>query len=498
MIMPSNPGKDLAGSQKEVMTDNFKVELLSSLHARSLSTQQGLAPDLVDSTLVSARTAKSLQQPGPGKGRRQFKEAATGKAAAEEAQFTGPQNLVVAGLPVIALNAGNVSKPSAEKDLQIPSNEDPASSETLCGQSPDHCASSDSSKASPDRAFIGKPESADESASPGAPTELLVDRRPPSTFAEETQIKLIPTRSESMTTDFDLAQSMPAQGGPSLSLRSEPAHSEALQSSAPPHWVANETRAAGEANETGSSPSSSRSPESRSTVRAPRPLIPSRIEQNSSNHSAKRTAGIFTGGSDTKPSTAPGLPANAEFALRDSSRTTEAREVAVLSDQASSDRSPKSAISNIFTELDSDTEHRLEKFISVKPKVAEGGFEDPDVGWITVRAHSDSAGTHAILAPGSIAASQLVSKDLPELAGFLSDRHIRLESLTVAAQHSDSAGAFTGGQEAQSQEQHKPHSFSQAQTRADKSIRTLGVTSSSMERLPSMQASDRSFISVIA
>jgi hypothetical protein len=67
---------------------------------------------------------------------------------------------------------------------------------------------------------------------------------------------------------------------------------------------------------------------------------------------------------------------------------------------------------------------------------AEAGFQDPTLGWVRVRAQSDSAGVHATVVPASTSAGQALSAHLSGLETYLIEGHTHLDSWGVAAPES--------------------------------------------------------------
>jgi hypothetical protein len=63
---------------------------------------------------------------------------------------------------------------------------------------------------------------------------------------------------------------------------------------------------------------------------------------------------------------------------------------------------------------------------------AEAGFEDPALGWVSVRADLSAGGVHAAVIPGSTEAAQALSGHLAGLSAYLSDQHTPVATLTIA------------------------------------------------------------------
>ena len=61
------------------------------------------------------------------------------------------------------------------------------------------------------------------------------------------------------------------------------------------------------------------------------------------------------------------------------------------------------------------------------------GYQDPDLGYIELRAHSDGSGIHASLGTQSPAAGEALEAHRASLTGWLNERNTPVESLTVVA-----------------------------------------------------------------
>ena len=84
---------------------------------------------------------------------------------------------------------------------------------------------------------------------------------------------------------------------------------------------------------------------------------------------------------------------------------------------------------------------------------AEAGFQDPALGWVSVRADLGGAGIHAALVPGSADAAQALGGHIAGLNAYLAERHSGVETLTLAAP--DSSGPDTGMNQGAHQSMHQ-------------------------------------------
>jgi hypothetical protein len=109
-----------------------------------------------------------------------------------------------------------------------------------------------------------------------------------------------------------------------------------------------------------------------------------------------------------------------------------------------------SAPHEAFTALDSASGSAPGAWTRIDARTAEAGYQDPALGWVTVRAQQDAAGVHATLLPGSSDAAQLLSGHLSGLDSYLAEHHTAVQTLTVAAPSGPDSGLATrqGNQEA--------------------------------------------------
>lgn len=75
---------------------------------------------------------------------------------------------------------------------------------------------------------------------------------------------------------------------------------------------------------------------------------------------------------------------------------------------------------------------------------AEAGFQDPSLGWVSVRADSAGGGIHAELVPGSTDAAQVLGGHMAGLNAYLADHHTPVETLTLSSPQGGSQAAAAG------------------------------------------------------
>lgn len=126
-----------------------------------------------------------------------------------------------------------------------------------------------------------------------------------------------------------------------------------------------------------------------------------------------------------------------------------AREVAAASGSASTNgasadhstsESMDSVSSDAFAALDSADSTGSATWIHTGTQRAEAGYQDPELGWISIRADTSGGQVHAELVTGSSDAAQALGSHLDGLNSYLAERHTPVETLTL----SSSDGGWTG------------------------------------------------------
>jgi flagellar hook-length control protein FliK len=98
---------------------------------------------------------------------------------------------------------------------------------------------------------------------------------------------------------------------------------------------------------------------------------------------------------------------------------------------------------------------------------AEAGFEDPALGWVSVRAGVNAGGISAVVVPGSADATQALGAHMAGLHDFLAEQRSPVESLTLAQNSGGDAGL---SQSMQHQGQHQPAQDNPASTQTSDSV----------------------------
>jgi len=86
-----------------------------------------------------------------------------------------------------------------------------------------------------------------------------------------------------------------------------------------------------------------------------------------------------------------------------------------------------------FAALDADPAPGALAWTRTGSRQAEAGFEDPTLGWVSVRAGLGSGGVHATLVPGSANAAQELNTHVEGLSAHMAQQRQPIESLSVGA-----------------------------------------------------------------
>jgi hypothetical protein len=168
---------------------------------------------------------------------------------------------------------------------------------------------------------------------------------------------------------------------------------------------------------------------------------PARTTQNSTRGSAALRGGVSTGAALPALLTEPALLRQEAAALQSIASSSQA-----LSDNAESETAGFS-VHDTFAALDSGAMKEMATWTSGATQHAEAGFQDPELGWVSVRASASGGAVHATVVPGSEAASQALSGHMEGLNEYMAAHHSQVESVTMAAPSVAAASsAFAAGQ----------------------------------------------------
>jgi len=113
-------------------------------------------------------------------------------------------------------------------------------------------------------------------------------------------------------------------------------------------------------------------------------------------------------------------------------------------EKASSFATAQQEARDTFASLDTAVAPKAATWIHAGTQRAEAGFQDPALGWVSVRADLSGGGVHAQLVPGSADAAQALSSHLAGLNSYLVEHHTPVETLTLTAPEGGWSGLGSG------------------------------------------------------
>ena len=109
-----------------------------------------------------------------------------------------------------------------------------------------------------------------------------------------------------------------------------------------------------------------------------------------------------------------------------------------------------------FTALDTANSKTGFTWSHLSARQAEAGYQDPVLGWVNVRAQSDSSGIHAALVPSSAAAAQSLRGHLDGLQAFLHNQQTSVLTVQVSKPEAFAMGQGSGHGQGQNAGQGPP------------------------------------------
>ena len=94
--------------------------------------------------------------------------------------------------------------------------------------------------------------------------------------------------------------------------------------------------------------------------------------------------------------------------------------------------SGRSGTGETFTALDAEGTNRV-TWVHAGAQQAEAGYQDPSLGWVSVRADVSGGAIRASLIPATADAAQVIGGHLEGLNSYLSAHHSGVETITLAA-----------------------------------------------------------------
>jgi hypothetical protein len=147
---------------------------------------------------------------------------------------------------------------------------------------------------------------------------------------------------------------------------------------------------------------------------------------------------------DAQPSGTQAVPhpvsqANSQSALDLSGMRVGGNAVSPVSNNTNAGPMPRPDGRETFATLDAEPPSAPATWVHAGSSQAEAGFNDPNLGWVSVRADQAGGAIHATLVPGSNEAASALSSHLDGLNAYLDSRHSPVQSLTVGEPEGRSA-----------------------------------------------------------
>jgi hypothetical protein len=154
----------------------------------------------------------------------------------------------------------------------------------------------------------------------------------------------------------------------------------------------------------------------------------------------------------------------------------------------------------VFVALDGRQGKGSPTWVHADAHSAEAGYQDPNLGWVSVRAHSDAQGLHATLSPDSPQSAQALNGHLGDLGAFLRERHSHVESLSVTSPVLSSASQMgdQGSEARQQQDRREPMHDASVVAERDSAPNQEAQSVNSTESLVPQTNSSSMYISVFA
>ena len=146
---------------------------------------------------------------------------------------------------------------------------------------------------------------------------------------------------------------------------------------------------------------------------------------------------MAAGGAVTRPSTVvaqwAGEDASASTLTRDTAGAREAANTMGGTVAGATASAATQTAHGTFAALDAEAAPGTPSWVHAGARRAEAGFQDPDLGWVGVRADLSADGVHAALVPGSAEAAQALGGHLAGLNAYLAEQHAPVQTLTMSS-----------------------------------------------------------------
>jgi hypothetical protein len=130
---------------------------------------------------------------------------------------------------------------------------------------------------------------------------------------------------------------------------------------------------------------------------------------------------------------------------------------------------------------DQSPNHSQQQWIHSGLRFAEAGFQDPSLGWVSVRAERDGTGMHAVLVAPSHDAGRTLSAHLSGLNAHLADHQIQVSPVTMSATRDNRIDSGIGGGSQRDTSDSRGHESGE-QPRSHEGRRAAGMSSTGAVR----------------
>lgn len=170
----------------------------------------------------------------------------------------------------------------------------------------------------------------------------------------------------------------------------------------------------------------------------------------------------------------------------------------LIASSSASATAPRSEARETFAALDAATSPApAATWVHAGPGRAEAGFEDANLGWVSVRANQSSDGIHAMLVPGSAEAASALGSHLHGLSNYLTENHSPVSSLSVGTPEGRSTALDSGTQQGAGNSRGEATDQRPARW-SDSGVETVQAESAAETMVPFVSGSGGTHISVIA
>jgi hypothetical protein len=140
------------------------------------------------------------------------------------------------------------------------------------------------------------------------------------------------------------------------------------------------------------------------------------------------------------------VPAASDAAawVRDAAGAHGTLSAAAASGSAGTPATARETFAALDSGLDTRTAVGTSSWVHAGGQRAEAGFEDPALGWVSVRADMSGGSVHAAVVPGSADAAQALSGHMAGLSAYLAEEHAPVATLTMAHPYASTMDASVG------------------------------------------------------